>query len=88
MANKTDWQGLLQELSAQTDPVILRQKAEELETAIFLRSTELNGSSDAAEERNALNEASYTLLRTRVEKLGFPLDAKFLSRTGAVQPEK
>jgi hypothetical protein len=79
----SDWKRLLDELLVETDKQKLESLAQQLETALFLRSQEIeagNGSSDV--ERQAIKVAIDKLLRVKVEKLGFPMDRKFLGRTG------
>jgi hypothetical protein len=81
--NGSTWKRLLDELLAETDKKKLESLAQQLENALFLRSQELeagNGSSDV--ERQAIKVAIDKLLRVKVEKLGFPMDLKFLGRTG------
>jgi hypothetical protein len=79
----SDWARLLDELLAETDKKKLEDLSQQLENALFLRSQELeagNGASDV--ERQAIKVAIDKLLRVKVEKLGFPMDRKFLGRTG------
>jgi hypothetical protein len=79
----SDWKRLLDEVMAETDNRKLEGLTQQLENALFLRSQELeagNGSNDV--ERQAIKVAIDKLLRVKVEKLGFPMDRKFLGRTG------
>jgi len=79
MKNNADWRHLLKEMLAETDLVALRQKADDLETALYFHGQELRSNPEADAERKALADASQTLLKIRTEKLGYPLNAKFLS---------
>jgi hypothetical protein len=79
MKNNTVWRHLLQEMLTETDPTALRQKASDLETALYLRGQELRWSPEGEPERKALADAGHALLQVMTEKLGFPLDAKFLN---------
>lgn len=78
----SDWKRLLDEVMVETDKQKLEALAQQLETALFLRSQELeaNGSTDV--ERKAVKVAIDKLLRVKVEKLGFPMDPKILGGTG------
>ena len=83
-----DWQRLLQQVVAEADKDKLTLLANELESAIFLRCQELECGDEAEAERQAIKEATTTLLKVRVEKLDFPLDPKILSsatRSGKFQ---
>jgi hypothetical protein len=75
----TDWQRLLHEVLAETDLEVLRTKADDLEMALFLRKQEIGRDEDLPlgprEEWHAMNDATRQLLRVRVEKLGFPMEA-------------
>jgi hypothetical protein len=79
---ESDWRRLLDEMVTETDRTKLEEKAVELENALFLRGQELPVDGEAKRERLEMNEAADKLLRIRVEKLGFPLDPKFLSGSG------
>jgi hypothetical protein len=81
-ASNTTWQKLLDEVMAETDKVKLQQKADDLETALFQRSQELQLDGGTEVERNALSAALRKLLQVRVEKLDFPMDQTLL-RSGA-----
>jgi hypothetical protein len=76
-----DWKRLLAEVMAETDKTRLTEKAYQLEGALFYRCQE--APSDA--ERQAIKGACDTLLRIRIEKLGFPLDAALLSSARSSQ---
>jgi hypothetical protein len=76
------WQQLLQELLAETDKAELKEKADQLEGAIFARRQALKSSSDGHAERKAIQDATKILLKTRVEQLGFPLDMDLLRDMG------
>lgn len=88
MKNDADWRHLLQEMLAETDPTALREKANDLETALYFRGQELQSNPEAEAERKALADASQTLLKVRREKLGYPLDAKFLDGNPARQAQE
>jgi hypothetical protein len=75
-----EWQRVLEQVVAETNKEKLSELANELESAIFLRCQELECGDAAEAERQAIKEATVTLLKVRVEKLGFPLDPKILSR--------
>ena len=74
--SQLQWECLLQDLLREQDKEKLRQKADDLEEAIFFRFQELNGRPDAAETAK-LKEATQTLLQIRIEKLGFPTSRSF-----------
>jgi hypothetical protein len=76
------WQQLLQELLAETDKTELKEKLDELEGALFVRTQALKSSSDGHAERQAIKDATKILLKTRVEQLGFPLDFDHLRDMG------
>lgn len=67
-----DWKRLLQEVMAETDKTKLKQKSDDLEEALFLRTQELVHSADGQVERQAIKDATRSLLRVRVDKLNFP----------------
>jgi hypothetical protein len=71
MMNKkkeADWQELLEQLLAETDRTALREKADQLESAIFFRTKELESGGDGYAERQAMRDASNILLQTRSEQ--------------------
>ena len=72
------WQRLLEELMTETDAERMRDKADELEAAIFHRCQSLACGDSEDSERAAIRAATAKLLRVRVEKLGYPLDPKIL----------
>jgi hypothetical protein len=78
--NGADWKRLLEEVMAETDKAKLKQKTDDLEAAIFLRCQELEHSADGHAEKTAIKDATLSLLKVRVEKLGFPLDPEILKR--------
>jgi hypothetical protein len=84
----SDWRRLLQEVLTETDKAKLEKKAEELENALFVRGQELPPDGAAEEERQDMNAATQKLLRIKVEKLGFPLDVKFLGGAGLAGESK
>jgi hypothetical protein len=73
-----DWKRLLLELLDETDKARLKQKANDLEAAIFYRSQELEHSADGQAEKEAIKEATISLLQIRVAMLDFPLDPTLL----------
>jgi hypothetical protein len=77
-SSSADWQKLFQQLLAETDKAELKETADALEGALFVRSQALQSSSDGHAERKATRDATAVLLRARVEKLGFPIDPKLL----------
>jgi hypothetical protein len=81
-SSSADWQKLFQQLLAETDKDELKETADALEGALFVRSLALQSSSDGHAERKAIRDATAVLLRARVEKLGFPMDPKLLGWTG------
>ncbi len=85
-----DWRRLLDECLAENDKNSLHQKANALEEALFVRLQELSSDESAETEKSAMKEATWKLLRIRAEKLGFPMDRKFLDggSSGTVKPEE
>jgi hypothetical protein len=84
----TNWKQLLQDLQVESDQEKIKTKAFELENALFARGLELPIDGEAGGEREEMRKATMTLLRIKVEKLGFPIDRKFLGgsdRTGKSQ---
>jgi hypothetical protein len=73
-----DWKRLLQEVMTETDKAKLKQETEDLEAAIFYRSQELAHSADDHAEKEAIRQATVSLLQIRVDMLDFPLDPKIL----------
>jgi hypothetical protein len=80
-SSSADWQKLLQQLLAETDKAKLKETADELEAALFVRSQALQSSPDGHAERKAIQDATNVLLKARAEKLGFPIDPKLLDNT-------
>jgi hypothetical protein len=72
------WQRVLEELMAGTDAEKMRNKADELEAAIFHRCQTLACGDAEDSERAAIKAATTTLLKVRVEKLAYPLDPELL----------
>ena len=70
--NKFDWQRVIQEALVEVDPERLRTKISEAESAIFDRLQRLGHESEQSEERDALRDASNTLLTLKKEVLKFP----------------
>ncbi len=77
-----DWNRVLQELLAATDKDKIKSKANELESLLFDRGQTLRSDAEAETERQSMKEAAKTLLKIRVEKLGYPLDPNILGRAG------
>jgi hypothetical protein len=70
--NRFEWQHIIQEALVELDPDKLRVRIAEAESAIFLRLQALGRNSDGTEERNALQDASNTLLGLKQEVLKYP----------------
>jgi hypothetical protein len=77
-----EWNRVLQELLAATDKDNIKSKADDLESLLFDRGQTLRTDGEAETERQSMKEAAKTLLKIRVEKLGYPLDPGILGRTG------
>ncbi len=87
MADDTslDWRMRHRDLQAETDPEKLREKAMQLEAAIFERCQQLDGHAGDDSERESLKKAIAQLRKVQVEKLGFPVSdlESSASRSGA-----
>jgi hypothetical protein len=70
--NKFEWQSFIQEALVELDPDKLKAKIAEAESAIFTRLQTLGRDADGTEERNALQDASNTLLALKREVLKYP----------------
>ena len=70
--NTFGWQRVIQEALVEVDPEKLRAKISEAESVIFDRLQRLGQGSDRPEERDALRDASNTLLTLKKEILKFP----------------
>jgi hypothetical protein len=70
--NKFEWQNIIHEALVELDVVKLRAKITEAESAIFSRLQTLGQTAEGTEERNALQDASNTLLTLKREILKFP----------------
>jgi hypothetical protein len=70
--NKFEWQIVLHEALVEVNSEKLKGKVAEAEAAIFQRLQALRESSDSAEERHALQDASNALLTLKKEVLKFP----------------
>jgi hypothetical protein len=77
--SSTKWKQLLDEVMKETDKAILEKKTLEIETALVLRSQQLHSHGGTEAERNAIKAATRSLLKIKIEKLGFPMDSEFLS---------
>jgi hypothetical protein len=63
---------------SKTIRIKIKTKAFELENALFARGQELPINGKAGGERQEMRDASRKLLQVKIEKLGFPIDPKFL----------
>jgi len=70
--SKFEWQTIIQEAVVELDPERLRAKIAEAESTIVGRLQTIGQDGDKNEERNALQEASNTLLNLKREVLNFP----------------
>jgi hypothetical protein len=70
--NKFEWQNIIHEALVELDVVKLRAKITEAESAIFSRLQTLGQTAEGTEERNALQDASNTLLTLKREVLKYP----------------
>ena len=70
--NRFEWQTIIQEAVAELDPEKLRAKIAEAESLIFGRLQAIGQDGTKNEERNALQDASNTLLTLKREVLKFP----------------
>jgi hypothetical protein len=80
--SRTEWKQLLEELLAETDKAKMELKAQKLENAIFIRSQEIHMWGATEVERESIKDAIRKLLKVKVEKLGYPMDPKFLGGSG------
>jgi hypothetical protein len=71
-SNKFEWQAIVHEAVVELDLDKLRAKITEAESAIFNRLQALGQTAEGTEERNALQDASNTLLTLKREVLKFP----------------
>jgi hypothetical protein len=70
--NKFKWQNIIHEALVELDLDKLRDKITEAESVIFNRLQTLGENAEGAEERDALQDASNTLLTLKREVLKFP----------------
>lgn len=70
--NKFEWQNIIHEALVEVDLDKLRDKITDAESVIFNRLQTLGQNAEEAEERNALQDASNTLLTLKREVLKFP----------------
>jgi hypothetical protein len=70
--NKFEWQSIVQAAQVETNPEQLKQKIGEAEAALFHRLQALQQNPEAVEERNALQDASNTLLALKRDVLKYP----------------
>jgi hypothetical protein len=66
------WHEFYEEMLAETDTRTLKDRAELLETAMFLRCLQLQNSPESEGELAQIREAAKSLRKVQVEKLGFP----------------
>jgi hypothetical protein len=76
---RTEWKQLLEEVLTETDIATIEKKAQELENVLFIRAQEIHMWGGTDEERQGMKDATNKLLRVKIEKLGYPIDPKFLS---------
>ncbi len=69
---KFEWESLLQDALVEQNAEILREKVAEAEATVFLRLQALEQTSDSSAERQALRDASDTLLSLKRNRLKFP----------------
>ena len=69
---KFEWQRMLHEALVEQDPERLKERVAEAEAAVFLRLQDLAQTQNSPTERNALQEASKTLLALKRDTLKFP----------------
>jgi hypothetical protein len=81
--DSTSWKQLLDEILSETDKATIEKKTFDLETALVLRSQQLHSEGGTEAERTAIKNATNSLLRVKIEKLGYPIDSKFLSGAGS-----
>jgi hypothetical protein len=81
--SRTEWKHLLEEVLAETDKAKVELKTQELENALFIRAQEIHMWGGTEVERESMKVAARKLLLVKVEKLGYPIDRKFLSGTGS-----
>jgi hypothetical protein len=79
------WQRQYEALISETEETRLREKAAELEGALFTRMQELAGTENAV-EKAAMQQASKTLLSVCQEKLGFPKWDRTIDETQRSRP--
>jgi hypothetical protein len=70
--HKFEWESLLQDALVEQNINKLKEKVVEAEAAIFLRLQALEQTSDSSAERQALRDASDTLLILKRNRLKFP----------------
>jgi len=71
-SNRFDWQVLIQDALVELDTQKLRAKIDEAESVIFGRLQAIGHDDSKQDERNALQDASNTLLKLKREVLKFP----------------
>jgi hypothetical protein len=73
-----DWRALFHAVQNETDTEKLKKKVEDLEAAVFFRFQENPDPAEAEE----LTKAVESLLKIKVEKLGYPIDSSLLPPGG------
>jgi len=70
--NRFEWERVIHEALVELDPDKLRKKIAEAEAVIFDRLQAIGRDGSGSDERNALQDASNTLLTLKREILKFP----------------
>ena len=70
--DRFEWQTIVQQAVAESDTEKLRAKIAQAESLIFVRLQAICQDGNQSEERNALHNASNTLLTLKSEVLKFP----------------
>ena len=70
--NRFEWERIIHEALVELDPDKLREKITEAESVIFERLQAIGRDHSGSDERNALQDASDTLLTLKREILKFP----------------
>jgi hypothetical protein len=71
------WAFLFQDFVSESDPIKLKARLGPLESAIWERFQQLEGSSQHHEERVAIQMAKDKLVEIKTQKLGFPPVRRF-----------
>jgi len=70
--NKQTWEKLVHDAEIEPDVTKLEDKIRTAEDALFFRALDLRVSDDGTRERALLRKAADTLLKLKIEKLGWP----------------